>query len=122
KDQRLPVFPDAGDDHFTVTEARGDVTASATSYGNTVTFTAEDRAAMAVDGKVGTAWRTGGFSPASGETLRLEFREPVTTDRIRLLQVVSSVRNRHITDVTIAFDGGDPMEVELTDDSRPAEV
>src|SRR5690606_7776754 len=42
KDQRLPLFPDAGDDHATVIEARGDVSASATSYGNTVTFTAED--------------------------------------------------------------------------------
>lgn len=122
KDQRLPVFPDADDDHFTVTEARGDVKASATSYGNTVTFTAEDRASMAIDGQVGTAWRTGGFSPAAGETLRLEFREPVTTDRIRLLQVVSAVRNRHITDVTITFDGDDSTTVELTDESRPEEV
>ncbi|NLD75932.1 MAG: DUF3367 domain-containing protein, partial [Acidimicrobiales bacterium] len=122
KDQRLPVFPDAGDDAFTVIESRGDVRASATSYGNTVTFTAEDRAAMAVDGQTGTAWRTGGFSPATDETLRLEFAEPVTTDQIRLLQVVTSVRNRHITRVTLTFDDDETLAVDLTDESRPDEL
>ncbi len=122
KDQRLPVFPDADDRSATVIESRGDVRASATSYGNTVTLTPEDRAVMAVDGQVGTAWRTGGFSHAVGERLRLDYREPVTTDHLRLLQVVGAVRNRHITEVELSFDGAPPLTVALDESSRPETV
>jgi arabinofuranan 3-O-arabinosyltransferase len=119
KDQRLPVFPDEDDRYRTVVESRGPVQASATSYGNIVTYTPEDRPSRAVDGQVGTAWRTGGFSHADGEVLRLDFAAPVTTDRIRLLQVIGAVRNRHITEVELRFDGDDPVRVALDESSRP---
>src|SRR5690606_23633593 len=48
-DNRLPVFPDADDTTRTVAVQRGDVVADATSYGNTITFTSEERPPLAVD-------------------------------------------------------------------------
>ncbi|HEX8805191.1 MAG TPA: alpha-(1-_3)-arabinofuranosyltransferase family protein, partial [Acidimicrobiales bacterium] len=56
-DNRLPVFPDAGTDTMTVASDTGGVEASATSYGNPITFTSEERPDLAVDGDPETAWR-----------------------------------------------------------------
>jgi arabinofuranan 3-O-arabinosyltransferase len=118
KDQRLDVFEQATDDHATVTEARGGVWADATSYGNSVSLTPEDDPAFAVDGDVNTAWRTGGFSAATGERLQLTYREPVRTDRITLLQAVGGVRTRTIARVGISFDGGPSTTYDLDASSR----
>ena len=118
KDQRLEVFPDAGDAQATVTLSRGGAWADATSYGNSVSLTPEDNPTNAVDGDVRTAWRTGGFSSADGETLRITYRKPVSTDHLRLLQAVGGVRNRTISKVAISFDGGEPIPFDLDDASR----
>jgi arabinofuranan 3-O-arabinosyltransferase len=118
KDQRLELFPAAGDDAFTVNDVQGGVWAEATGYGNSVSLTPEDDPANAVDGDHGTAWRIGGFSSATGETLRLTYRDPVTTDHMTLLQAIGGVRNRFITEVQISLDGGEPFTVELDDSSR----
>jgi arabinofuranan 3-O-arabinosyltransferase len=118
KDQRLVLFPDADDDAFTVNDVQGGVWAEATSYGNSVSLTPEDDPANAVDGDPGTAWRIGGFSSATDETLRLIYRDPVTTDRLTLQQAIGGVRNRFITEVEISFDGGEPITVELGEASR----
>ena len=117
-DNRLPVFPDASSDAQTVTVNEGGVEAQATSYGNSVTFTAEDRAAFAVDGDPETAWRTGAFSDARGERLELTLTSPVTTGRITLMQPTTEPRNRFIESVRLRFDDGDAMDVDLTDQSR----
>ncbi len=118
KDQRLELFPDANDDAFTVNDVQGGVWAEATSYGNSVSLTPEDDPVNAVDGDRGTSWRIGGFSSATGETLRLTYRDPVTTDHLSLLQAIGGPRNRFITEVEISFDGGDPVTVALGDASR----
>ncbi|WP_421119968.1 alpha-(1-_3)-arabinofuranosyltransferase family protein [Aquihabitans daechungensis] len=118
KDQRLELFPDADDDAFTVNDVQGGVWAEATSYGNSVSLTPEDDPVNAVDGNRGTAWRIGGFSSATGETLRLTYKDPITTDHLTLLQAIGGVRNRFITEVEISFDGGEPITVELGDESR----
>lgn len=118
KDQRLVLFPDADDDAFTVNDVQGGVWAEATSYGNSVSLTPEDDPANAVDGDPGTAWRIGGFSSATDETLRLIYRDPITTDQLTLQQAIGGVRNRFITEVEIRFDGGDPITVELGEESR----
>lgn len=118
KDQRLELFPDATDDAFTVTDARGGVYADATSYGNSVSLTPEDDPVNAVDGDPGTAWRIGGFGPATGETIRLTYREPVTTDHMTLLQALGGVRTRFITEVEVSFDGGPPQTFALDETSR----
>ncbi len=119
KDQRLELFPDEGTDQQTITVSEGDVWADATSYGNSVSLTPEDGPAAAVDDDTTTAWRTGGFSSAVGETLRLTYREPVTTDRMRVLQNVGGVRNRSISRIDVSFDGEDPIPFDLVDASRP---
>jgi arabinofuranan 3-O-arabinosyltransferase len=118
KDQRLELFPDADDDAFTVNDVKGGVWAEATSYGNSVSLTPEDDPVNAVDGDPGTAWRIGGFSSATGETLRLTYRDPVTTDHLTLLQALGGVRNRFITEVEISLDGGKPFTVDLDEASR----
>jgi arabinofuranan 3-O-arabinosyltransferase len=122
KDQRLEVFPDAGDDAATVLVPRGGVWADATAYGNTVSLTPEDAPDHAVDGDPGTAWRVGGFSSATDETLRLTYRSPITADHVELLQALGGVRNRFITEVQLRFDGGDPLTVPLTAASRELPV
>lgn len=117
-DQRLNLFGDAGDRHRTVRDARGPVSAQATSYGNIVSLTAEDDPNNAIDGNTSTGWNTGGFSDAVGEMLRLSFDDPVTTDHIHLLQVHSTVRNRTITEVRLEADGEDLGVFDLDDSSR----
>ncbi|HLM65733.1 MAG TPA: alpha-(1-_3)-arabinofuranosyltransferase family protein [Acidimicrobiales bacterium] len=117
-DNRLPVFPDAGTDTQTVAVNTGDVTAEATGYGNPITFTAEERPALAVDGDIDTAWRTGAFSDARGERLELSLDDPVTTDHITVTQPTNGSRDRFITEVRLRFDDGDPIDVGLTDQSR----
>ncbi|UDY36471.1 alpha-(1-_3)-arabinofuranosyltransferase domain-containing protein [Dermatobacter hominis] len=131
-DNRLDVFPDADDDAFTVTEQVGGAVARASSYGNPVSYTASGRAARAIDGDPSTAWQVGAFEGVDGEYLQLTFDEPVTTDRITLLQAQKPA-NRWITGVELSFDdeeravddpdagdplSSDPVPVELTDASR----
>jgi arabinofuranan 3-O-arabinosyltransferase len=117
-DNRLPLFPDAGTETQTVTANRGTVEASATTYGNPITFTSEERPSLAVDGDVDTAWRTAAFSDARGERLELTLANPVTTDHMTLVQPTSGTRNRFITGVRLRFDGGEAVDVALSPQSH----
>ncbi|MGH9230536.1 MAG: alpha-(1-_3)-arabinofuranosyltransferase domain-containing protein [Acidimicrobiales bacterium] len=117
-DNRLVLFPGAGSDTQTVAVYDGGIDAQATSYGNPVTYTAEERAANAVDGNPETAWRAAAFRDARGERLELTLTEPVTTDRVTLLQPTTGARNRYITSLRLRFDGGDAIDVDLTTESR----
>ncbi len=119
-DQRLELFPDAGDDAYTVTEQRGGVVVTASDYGNPITYTPNDRAANALDGDPLTAWRVGAVDDPIGEHLDIRLDEPVTTDRIGVLQPVNLVRNRWITRARLTFDGDEQVEVDLDDSSRIA--
>jgi hypothetical protein len=123
-DNRLPLFPDAGIDTMTVAERSGDVDAEATSYGNPITFSPEERPILAVDGDTQTAWRTGAFVDARGERIELMLSAPVTADRLRLLQPIAGPATRFITEVRLRFDGANPVDVELGAPSRslPGEV
>lgn len=118
KDQRLDVFPDAGSAEQTVRRSEGGVWARATSYGNAVSLTPEDDPANAVDGDPYTAWRTGGFDDADGEAIELTYREPVTTDHLRVLQAFGGVRNRTIAEVDVRFDDGEPTRYVLDGASK----
>ena len=120
-DNRLEVFPDAGDDAFTVSEQRGGATVTATRYGNPITLTPGERAALAMDGDPATAWRVGAFSEVEGERLEIELDEPLTTDRVSFLQPQNGVRNRTITGLELRFDGGDPVDATLDDSSLSGE-
>jgi len=116
-DNRLDEFPGAGDDAYTVTEQVGPAVARATSYGNPVSYTPSGRAALAIDGNPSTAWQVGAFESVDGEFLQIGYEEPLTTDRLTLLQSQKNA-NRWITGVDLSFDGSDPIHVELTDASR----
>jgi arabinofuranan 3-O-arabinosyltransferase len=117
-DNRLPVFPDAGADSETVAVNEGDIEASASSYGNPITFTAEERPSNAIDGDPETAWRTAAFSDARGERLELKLADKVTTDHMTLTQPTGGTRNRFITKVRLTFDGGHAVDVPLTAQSH----
>jgi arabinofuranan 3-O-arabinosyltransferase len=117
-DQRLVVFPDAPDSSFTTSEQRGPVLVTATDYGNPVSYTPDDRPANAVDGDPTTAWRVGAFSDVRGEALRLTFAEPVTTDRLTLLQPITGIVNRSITELDLVFDDGERVPVNLDKTSQ----
>jgi arabinofuranan 3-O-arabinosyltransferase len=117
-DNRLAVFPDAGDDQATVVERSGVRRVQATGYGNPVTYTPEDRPAMALDGDPLTAWRAGAFSPVEGERIVVELDGPVTTDHLTLLQPITGPRNRWITQARLTFDGRDHLDVPLDETSR----
>jgi arabinofuranan 3-O-arabinosyltransferase len=115
-DNRLVVFPAAGDDARTVTEVDGPVTASATAYGNGITYTAGDRPMNALDGDPTTAWRVGAFDEVIGEYLRVESEESVTADRLELL-LTQEDKSRWITRISLVFDGDATMEVQLDERS-----
>ncbi|MGH8984998.1 MAG: alpha-(1-_3)-arabinofuranosyltransferase domain-containing protein [Acidimicrobiia bacterium] len=119
-DARLEVFPEAGDDAFTVMEQIG-ATVGASSYGNRISYTPEDRPVRAVDGDLRTAWRGAGFAPTKGERIVIELEEPVTTDHVNVVQPLTGDRNRWITRATLRFDDGDDVTVDLGDASRAAE-
>ena len=119
-DNRLPVFPSATDDAYTVTQFRGGVSARATSYGNPITYTPEVRPANAIDGDPRTSWRTASASDVRGEELRLDFAAPVNTDHITVTQLLSGFRNRSITGLDLRFDGHDTVPVELGEPSNSA--
>lgn len=125
-DQRLDVFPGAGDDASTVSEQRVrddrevGATVTASSYGNPITYTPDDRPAHALDGDPQTAWRTGAITEAIGESLHIALARPVTTGTINLLQPINLERTRWITRARLIFDG-DPataVDIELGDASR----
>lgn len=117
-DNRLPRFPDAEIDTQTVAVQRGGVTADATAYGNPITYAGEERAARAVDGDPRTAWSVGAFSDARGETLRLTYDDPITTDSIRIQQMSPDDSNRAITSLRLTFDGADTLDLDLDPTSR----
>ena len=118
KDDRLPVFPNATDDAYTVTQYPGGVSARATSYGNPITFTPEFRPAMAIDGDPRTSWQTGASADVRGEELRLDFAKPVDTNHITVTQLLSGFRNRTITALDLRFDGKDTIPFDLVDQSN----
>ncbi|HET6793379.1 MAG TPA: alpha-(1-_3)-arabinofuranosyltransferase family protein [Acidimicrobiales bacterium] len=119
RDARLPLFPaPAGDGTRTVAEQRGVALVQASSYGNPITYTPENRADQALDGDLHTAWTVGAFDDPTGQFLRIGLASPVTTDRVNLVQPLFGPRNRWITRATLTFDGGAPVAVSLGDASR----
>jgi hypothetical protein len=117
-DARLPVFPNENEDAYTVTDQRGVDQIVASAYGNPISYTPEDRPAMAFDGNLDTAWRTQAFDDAIGQKLLVQTKAPITTDRVNLVQPLSGPRDRYITQVQLRFDGKDPVTVNLGGSSR----
>ena len=116
-DYSLPVFPGAGPATQTVAQVSGIDEVRATSYGDPLSFTPENRPINALDGDPSTAWTYGAYSPVAGGRLQIDLLNPVTADRVSLLQAQLEQPNRRITTVTLSFDGGSPVKVNLNPSS-----
>ncbi len=112
-EEPLPVFPGAGSDTQTVAVVNGVASVRATAYSNPITNTAENQPLNAVDGDADTAWTEGAFSPATDESIQVKLVHPVAADHVTLLQPQTGPRNRTVTDVTLSFDGGSPVNATL---------
>jgi hypothetical protein len=120
-DARLPLFPDQPESAYTTARPVGVRRVVASEYGNTITYTPEDRAMRAIDGDPYTAWRANAFGDAREQRIRIDLEAPITTDHVNLVQPLTGGRNRWLTDVELQFDGGDAQRVVLTDESRTPE-
>ncbi len=123
-DNRLDKFPDLAsvegldiDDTKTVSVHVGEMTASASAYGNPVTYTNDDRAVFAVDGDPTTAWVVAAFAEPRGEFLRLSYPVSKSIDQITLTQTLADT-NRHVTEVAVVADGQEVGRYRLTAESR----
>ena len=117
-DSRLDEFPGAGDDAYTLTEQRGVKSIQATAYGNPISYTPDDRPALAVDGDVDTSWNVAAFDLAIGNRIQVTTAKPITTDRVNLVQKQNGPQDRWITKIRMTFDGGRPVEKLLDTSSR----
>lgn len=114
----IKMFPGAPEDTYTVTQDEHIASVSASSYGNPVTFTPEDRPAMAIDGDLNTAWVTGAFTDPVGQWWQVRFDHPITASSITLTQPLTGNPNRWITRATLSFDGKRPVTITLGRRSR----
>jgi len=119
-DARLPVFPGAGDDAYTVSEQRGITGIRATEYGDPVSYDPSVRPDQAIDGDTTTAWEAGAFSDPTGARLEIDLAHPVTTSWINLVQPLTGATERYITKATLTFDGGSPITFSMNGLSRTA--
>ena len=118
-DSPVELFPHAGVNSKTVATYVGAVNVTASSYGNSVSYTPEDQAYSAIDGNFDTAWITGTFLPdPSGQWWQAQFGHPVSTDHITLVQPQRGDRSRWVSAVTLTFDGKHPMRFALTNASH----
>ena len=93
----------------------GAVNVTASSYGNSVSYTPEDQAYSAIDDNFDTAWITGTFVPdPAGQWWQAPVRQrPSPTDHITLVQPQHGDRSRWVSGVTLTFDGKDPVTYDL---------
>lgn len=105
-DARLPVFPDAPVEAFTVAEQRGGARVTATGYGDEVSYRPEDRPAQAFDGDPSTGWLVGDRGEALGARLRIDLEPPRPVHTLTLVGDPRS-RTRTITEVTVRTDTGE---------------
>ena len=90
----------------------------ASSYGNPITYTPENRPDQSMDGDVRTAWTVDAFGNPVGQYLRIALDHAVTTNHINVVQPLYGPRNRWITRVTLRFDGGHGITETLDGTSR----
>ena len=122
-DARLPVFPDGSDRSMSVVEYLDTggpriSTIAATGTGNPIAYTPEDRPARAFDGDPLTSWKTSAFDRAVGDRIELTLIDPMTTDRVRLVQVRNGPVDRFITRARLRFDDRVTIDVDLDGSSR----
>jgi len=119
-DAPLDLFPGAPADAQTTTVLGGVSYVSASSYGSSITYLPEDRPAAALDNNTQTAWLTNSFTQQIGEWWQVALTAPDTIDSLHLVQPQTGDPDRHITQVTLTFDGRRKVTVPLSLASRAA--
>ena len=118
-DSPIELFPGTTISSKTYSSYVGAVNVTASSYGNSVSYTPENQAYSAIDGNFDTAWITGTFVPdPAGQWWQAKFAKPVATDHITLVQPQRGDRSRWVSAVTLTFDGKDPVRYDLTSASH----
>jgi len=118
-DSPIELFPGTTISSKTYSTYVGAVNVTASSYGNSVSYTPENQAHSAIDGDFDTAWITGTFVPdPAGQWWQAQFANPVATDHITLVQPQRGDRSRWVSAVTLTFDGKDPVRYDLTSASH----
>ena len=118
-DSPVELFPDTTITSKTYATYVGAINVTASSYGNSVSYTPEDQAYSAIDENFDTAWITGTFVPdPAGQWWQAQFAKPVTTDHITVVQPQRGDRSRWISSVTLTFDGKDPVRYDLNKTSH----
>jgi len=117
-DAPLNLFPGAPADAQTTTALAGVSSVTASSYGSSITYLPEDRPAAALDGNLQTAWLTNSFTNQIGEWWQVVLARPRTEDQLHLVQPQTGIPDRHITRITLTFDGGHPVTLALSLASR----
>jgi hypothetical protein len=119
-DAPLDLFPGAPADAQTTTVLAGVSSVTASSYGSSITYLPEDRPSAALDGNTQTAWLTNSFVGQIGQWWQVRLAAPRTEDHLLLVQPQTGDPDRHITRVTVSFDGGHPVSIPLSPASRTA--
>ena len=112
-DYSLPVFPGETTADQTVAQLTGVKSVTATDYGDSLSFTPENRPDNAVDGDMSTAWTYGAHMAVQGGRIEIDYGHPVTAREVTLVQAQLERPNRRITRATLSFDGGAPVQVRL---------
>ena len=97
----LPIFAHLSPDAQSVALFGQARYVTASTYGNPVAFTPEDRRRRGLRRQPSTAWSVAAFSKATGNWLQIRLDHAVTTDQLNLVQVLGSSVNRWITRVTL---------------------
>jgi arabinofuranan 3-O-arabinosyltransferase len=118
-DSPVDLFPGAPLSTKSTAGYVGAVNATASSYGNSVSFTPEDRAYSAIDDNFDTSWITGTFvSDPAGQWWQVQFGHTVTTNHLTLVQPQTGDRARWVSTVKATFDGRHPVIFHLNDSSH----
>ena len=118
-DSPVELFPGTTISSKSYASYVGAVNVTASSYGNSVSYTPEDQAYSAIDNNFDTAWIAGTFVPdPQGQWWQSQFAKPVTTDHITLVQPQRGDRSRWVSGVTLTFDGKDPVTYKLNASSH----
>ncbi len=119
-DAPLDLFPGAPADAQTTTVLHGVSSVTASSYGSSITYLPEDRPAAALDANTQTAWLTDSFVGQIGQWWQVVLEAPDTIGSLQLVQPQTGDPDRHITQVTLTFDGTRRVTVPLSPASRAA--
>ncbi len=119
-DAPLDMFPGAPADAQTTTVLNGVSSVTASSYGSSITYLPEDRPSAALDGNTQTAWLTDSFTNQFGQWWQVALSAPKTISSLHLVQPQTGDPDRHITRITLTFDGDRSISEPLTVASQAA--